>query len=640
MRYYFAFFIILFTDTLSFAQKHTEYRYKSRFLGIPEYPCHLEATGTEHESYESWDLTYNRIELTLNPAIFYVTGTVYFEFTALSNGLSSVTIDLTDQLTVNSVKSNNTNLTYTHQDNKLVISYTDTLNANEQGNFTIEYEGEPASTGYGSFVQNFHGDSIPALSTLSEPYGAKDWWPCKQSLADKIDSLDVIVKSPSEYTTASNGLLVENEISNGIRTCHWKHRHPIATYLVFVSTTEYEIYSDWATLDDGQQVEILNYVYPSSYENATANTPITADLIELYSSLLIDYPFKNEKYGHAQFPWNGGMEHQTMSSMGKFYASLIAHELAHQWFGDYITCGSWHEIWLNEGFATFMTGLYYQYLNSEEWYNWKETIIERVVAESGGSVYVDDTTSISRIFNSRLSYSKGAFVLHMLRGQLGDSVFFEGLKEYLNDGRVINGFATTDILREDLELTADTTLNEFFNDWIYGEGYPVYNIECYTTNQKLTIEIKQSPSVTDGPFFEMNIPVSIYYNGVRKIIWVPNRTDDDYLEYEIGYQPDSVFIDEDLWLLGTFNNSVYNVSQFADEEFNIYVDQENKILFINAPDETPEDYAIYNLNGQLFENGVWTNSNQELSISGYPKGIYLLKLTCESKIASAKFVVQ
>lgn len=631
---------LLLLCALANAQISDSMFYKANFLGIPDHPCLLKTVVAEDDSYALWDLTYNRLNFELNPEILFIKGSVYFEFISKTNQLQSIKIDLANNMVIHKISSGNDQLSFSREGDQVNILLSEALSINKTENFTVEFEGEPIGSGYESFAQSFHGDSIPALATLSEPYGAKDWWPCKQSLSDKIDSLDVIVKSPSDYTTASNGLLVENVIAKGIRTIHWKHRHPIATYLVFVSTTEYTIYSDWATLSNGQQVEILNYVYPSSYDKAKANTPITADLIELYSKLFIDYPFKNEKYGHAQFPWGGGMEHQTMSSMGYFNAPLIAHELAHQWFGDYITCGSWHEIWLNEGFATYLTGLYYQNLEPTQWENWKKSVINAILSEAGGSIYVDDTNDFRRIFSSRLSYKKGAFVLHMLRGQLGDSTFFQGVKNYLNDDRVTHGFATTDILRENIEAAGDTSLTEFFNDWILGEGYPVYNIDCSTENQQLTINIKQTPSVNNGPFFEMNIPISLYHNGDRQDIWVPNHTANDHLEYALAYQPDSVSINKDLWLLGKFSNSVNNVPYNSEGNLSIYVDQERKILYLNLPNNSEGNFSIYRLNGKMTETGISISQKGEFSLVNFQKGFYLLQFRGKGQVLSAKFVVQ
>ncbi|MBN2805915.1 MAG: hypothetical protein JXR22_04595, partial [Prolixibacteraceae bacterium] len=328
MNRYFTIILLIFFGQSLYAQFSSEAFYKENFLH--EAVCShapLKSQFTENARHGDWDLTYNKLELTINPEKYYIEGTVHFAFSARVNQLSSVIIDCSEVLEIVAVKAGETDLDFSRQGDQITITLPRVLAAGETGACTVAYKGAPTTTGFGSFTQNFHGNQIPSIETLSEPYGAKEWWPCKQSLADKIDSIDVVVHSPVAYETASNGLLIENTVSKGVRTCHWKHRHPIVTYLVFITTTVYEKYTEYATLGDGTRVPVLNYVFPSSLSNAKQNTPVTSQLIELYSELFIDYPFKDEKYGHAQFSWGGGMEHQTMSSMGAFTPSLIAHEL-------------------------------------------------------------------------------------------------------------------------------------------------------------------------------------------------------------------------------------------------------------------------------------------------------------------------
>ncbi|MBN2263509.1 MAG: M1 family metallopeptidase, partial [Prolixibacteraceae bacterium] len=562
--------------------------------------------NAEIQSYRNWDLTYNELQLNIDPAKLFISGKVLFKLNAVSTQLSNIDIDLSDKLEITSIKSNERDLAYTHQNNRVNINLGETLSSGESFTFTVGYQGVPDATGFGAFSQYFHSENIPAIYTLSEPFGAMEWWPCKQSLSDKIDSIDIIVYSPEQYQTASNGLLTENTVSEGIRKNHWKHRHPIATYLVFVSTTQYEIYSDWAKLSSGSRVEILNYVYPSSAEYARQQTPFTADLLKLFSDLFIDYPFKDEKYGHAQFGWGGGMEHQTMSSMGGFSYGLIAHELAHQWFGNYITCASWSEIWLNEGFATYLTALYYQYLDPDPWWQrWREVTLSQIITQPNGSIYVRDTSSVDSIFNSRLTYKKAAYVLHSLRGQIGDQAFFNGIQLYLNDPRAINGFANTNILRENFEQAADTTLVEFFNDWIYGEGHPIYNIGNKLQNNKLTIEIEQEPSVEHGPFFEMKIPLTIYNNGFDETIWLHNLQASESFEIELGYQPDSVIVDKELWLIAEIKSQFNSTENFKNKQLKIFADNNSKQLTIDVPEENNAVIYIYKSNGELIDTWAW-----------------------------------
>jgi aminopeptidase N len=630
-------FLLLFQAVILSAQSPFDFEEKPDWTQLPAEARWLKTTFVEAENYEKWDVTYNRIELNVDPNANTISGTVYFELKALYDQLSAVTIDLSDSLNVKSITKWNSTLNYSRSNDKLTITFPNPLKNAEKTSFTIAYDGKPRTTGFGAFTQKDE-DGQQVIYTLSEPYGAMEWWPCKQSLIDKIDSIDVVVTSPEKYRTASNGLLIADVVQNSKRTCHWKHRHPIATYLIFFSTTNYVVYSDWAKLESGSTVEILNYVYPNTEELARQMTPKTIDYIKLYSKLFIDYPFKNEKYGHAQFGWGGGMEHQTMTSMGGFSGGLIAHELAHQWFGDYITCGSWKEIWLNEGFATFLAGLAVEVYDPEWWYAWRKSIVDKVTKVPDGSVYCADTSDINRIFSSRLSYNKGGYVLHILRGQLGDERFFAGMKKYVTDPRVANGFATTALFRENMELGADTTLGEFINDWIYGEGFPIYDINWFYQDKQLVVSVNQSNSVANGPFFEMKIPVRVFTDGDSITYWLSNTKTPQQFTLSMKNRPDSVKVDPDLWLLSTFR-SITNVKPIIKENYSVINNFKEGYLLVDAPDVVSAACTLYTLDGKPIGQQAWSPSENKIQVRHFPTGIYLLKYSSNSTNFISKVMI-
>jgi len=466
---------------------------------------------SESQNYSTYDLIYQRMEWQVNPEIYYIAGAVTSVFKSKTAALSEIGFDLYAELIVDSIIQNKQHLNFSRAENRITIELGQTLSENETDSLTIFYQGEPGDSGFGSFARNSH-NGAPIIWTLSEPYGALDWWPCKQSLSDKIDSTDIIVTSPEQYRTASNGVLVSETVNNGLRRMHWQHRYPIATYLVAIAVTNYISYSDFVDLKDGRQIEILNYVYPEYETTARENTPKTIGMMKLFNDLVGEYPFADEKYGHAQFSWRGGMEHQTMSFMYNFSFELVAHELAHQWFGDYITLGSWQDIWLNEGFATYLTGLAYENLQQEYWWKrWRRLNMERITSEPDGSVFVQDTLDVGRLFSSRLSYSKGAYLLHMLRWVVGDEPFFQAVRNYFEDPEVANGFARTSQFVNHLEAAGDTSLTEFFDDWFYGEGYPAYAAQYRNTeSRQLEIKLSQVSSHESVSFFEMPVPVRVY----------------------------------------------------------------------------------------------------------------------------------
>ncbi|HIG89475.1 MAG TPA: peptidase M1, partial [Flavobacteriaceae bacterium] len=389
----------------------------------------------------NYDLKYHKLEFNLDPSSAYLEGQITSHYVAKED-LNQVVFDLTENMNVSHVYYlySGALLNFVHTtDDELIIDLPALQNTGVMDSLKVIYSGNPVSSGFGSYEQSDHNGS-PIIWTLSEPYGAKGWWPCKQDLNDKIDSIDVFITTPKfnsnneENIAVSNGLEIIQITSGQYKTTHFKHQYPIPAYLIAISVTNYLTYSHVVD-NNGSPFEIVNYVYPENYDNANQSTPITVDIMNLFSGLFEEYPFSNEKYGHAQFGWGGGMEHTTVSFMGGFSRGLIAHELAHQWFGNKVTCGSWKDIWLNEGFATYLSGLVIENFDGfESFTSWKQNRINSITSQPGGSVYIiDNDTTSSRIFNGRLSYSKGAMVAHMLRKELSDAIFFESLQNYLAD---------------------------------------------------------------------------------------------------------------------------------------------------------------------------------------------------------------
>jgi len=386
-----------------------------------------------------------------------------------------------------------------------------------------------------------------------------EWWPCKQTLDDKIDAIDVLVTVPAGNRAASNGLLVNTIDQDSLITYHWAHRHPIPAYLIAVGVTNYVPFSDYWVNGAGDSLEILNYVYPEDTSWTMNDSKQILPMFDLFDSLLIEYPFANERYGHAQFGFPGGMEHQTMSFMVNFDFPLLAHELAHQWFGDYVTCGSWSDIWLNEGFATWLTGLTYEHLLSEEiWEGWKRDLRDRIISEPDGSVYVygDDTLDVSRTFDGRLTYRKGAYVMHMLRWVLGDEVLWQGLNQYLVEQAAAGGYARTADLREHLEAASGQDLEEFFDDWIYGEGHPQYFLDIDQTTDSVFIQVFQTTSDSSVDFFEMPLPMLLRHPGGDTLLRLNHTHDGQVFAIPFREPLQSVVWDPETWMLAELVNAV------------------------------------------------------------------------------------
>jgi len=591
------------------------------------------------------DLFYHRIHWHIDPQYKYISGSVTSYFKILKNNVAQMHFDLTEPLIVDSVMHKTGKLSFTHTNSIIEIQLPNTLNTNDIDSLTVHYHGSPpGSSGFGSFVISEH-DQTPILWTLSEPYGAKEWWPCKQNLFDKIDSLDIMVTVPSGNKVGSNGVLVSEKLTGDLSTFHWKHRHPIASYLIAIAVTNYAEFKHYADIGGGKQVEILNYFYPEQFDQNKKAAEYTIDVMKLFSDLFIPYPFADEKYGHAQFGWGGGMEHQTMSFMGSFSKNLIAHELAHQWFGNHVTCGSWEDIWINEGFATYLTGISQEHLAPSGLFGWKTDIIDNhLIRMNSGSVFCDDTSSVGRIFNSALSYSKAAFVLHMLRTQIGDTAFFNGCKMMLNNKETSAKFARTPQVQAYFEVAGDTNLTDFFNQWIYGQGYPNYIIQWdQAIDQTISFNLIQYTTHESVSCYKMYVPI-LFIGDEKEILVRFHQTkakqtflfNPDFKVNEIVFDPeyDILAPHPAIVTLAINENETGN-------ELKVYPNPaKNKLIVQCEKHKVIDELKIISAEGKKVYQMTNTNKQKKhtIDISTFKNGVYFIKASVNNKEVVRRFI--
>lgn len=583
-----------------------------------------------------YDVKYYRLELSVNPDTLFVTGkvTVYF---VPNTALNVITFDLNSVLLVDSISHSGFWQAFSHTEN--VIEVQKDFAGNKLDSLTIYYHGQPPPNGT-SFVQSEHNGK-PIIWTLSEPYGAIDWWPHKQSLTDKADSIDIFTRTPLGNKVAGNGVLIrESKIGNELET-HWKCRYPIVPYLVAISVTDYAEISFYSSLVTGN-LFVQNYVYVEDSATVLEDLMVTDTLLRFYDSLISPYPFMNEKYGHAQFGRGGGMEHQTMSFMYHFGFGLTAHELAHQWFGDMITCGSWQDIWLNEGFATYFAGLPLETMyGGAEWFAWKQKNLDRCTSEPEGSVFVRDTTDVGRIFNPNLSYAKGAYVLHMLRGQIGDVPFFNGIRSYVNDPTLKYKTALTDDFFRHMEASADTSLNLFMTQWIYGKGYPSFNLEWEQIGDKLSIQLAQTTSNSSVDFFYLDVPILLEgVNGEQEFIKLKHYETGQLFEVHLDFKVVRIIVDPELGIISKAN-FVINKSSFT--ELVVYPNPTtNQVQVVPAGSfSRVTGYKIISMEGKLIteELGLVQTTPWTIDLAQLAQGNYKLVLYSGNEVITKSVVI-
>ena len=631
------FIFLMLAGFSSFAQPADEYKQVVSIANMEKDAHQRIMQGKEATvASDNFDVKYYRCEWEIDPAIRYITGTVTVYF-VISSPSTSITLDLMSPLVTDSVKQRGSLLSFSQPANGLQINFSSTINAGILDSVSVYYQGVPPNTGFGSFIQSTHS-GIPVLWSLSEPYGARDWWPCKNGLDDKADSIDVYVTNPSAYKAASNGLFQSETLTAGgtKKITHWKHRYPIATYLICMAVTNYSVFNNMVQLGT-VNMPMQTYCYPENLASFQAGTQNVLDALQLYSNYFGEYPFIKEKYGHVQFGWGGGMEHQTSTFVVNIGESLIAHELGHQWFGDKITCGSWEDIWLNEGFATFLARFYMENKYPATILNNRKSIVNNITSATGGTVKVDDTTNVNRIFDGRLSYNKGSYLLQMLRFKLGDSVFFNGLRKYQKDNAVIYGFARTADLKRNLEQVSGQNLTTFFDQWYTNQGYPSYNVQWSTLgSSNVRIKMNQVTSNASVSFFEMPVALKFKSASQEKTIVVDNTFNGETFIREIGFMPDTVLVDPEYCLISKNNTTDKTVfPNTGNAVVEIYPNpiQNPLTVYLHDFNQQSADLVLYNALGQqLYKQNIKLINGAEILQLNFnlPHGEYILKIIADN----------
>lgn len=474
----------------------------------------LAVTEGVENTQTNYDVQFYDIFIRVNDTTEIIYGIVKFVALTAEDGVTEIQIDFYDNMTVDSIVSPSGALSYSRANNVVTVTLDDIYNTGQQFEFDFYYHGHPSEGGFQAFAFDTRlGKKV--ISTLSEPYFARTWWPCKDRMDDKADSFDIAVEIDTVLYLGSNGTL-DSIVYNGgnTNTFYYSVRYPMVTYLFSLAISEYTVWYDEWIYNDGQDtMPIVHAVYPDRYTYSLDKFGVTPGAITIYSENYGQYPFVNEKYGHANFQWGGAMEHQTMSSMSGsnfgFSTPVVVHELAHMWWGDMITCEQWGDIWLNEGWASYSEALYYlEMLGWDSYHNY----MNGMAYSGGGTIYIYDTTSVWNIFSS-IVYDKGAWVVHMLRGILGDALFFAGVNAYYNS-EYQHAAATTEGFKDVFEEATGVELDWFFNEWIYGTYRPNYHWSYWqepsnTGGYDVFLRVEQIQT-TDPQVFTM--PVDFFFD--------------------------------------------------------------------------------------------------------------------------------
>ncbi len=566
-------------------------------LGCRGLVTHLEREGEGGPGQVEWLARYYEIngemEFHVDPDSSGIDGRVRAYLTPIE-ATNVLVLDALPNLIVSAVTVDGVAATWTDtHDDKTITIETPGILLNVEHVVEITYRAGPDHSGFGAFFFPHYRDGdlyYQTAQTMVETQYAGSWWPCIDRLTHKADSVAINITVPDTMIVASNGTLelpIDTSVP-GKRTYRWKERYPIHTYLVSMTIANFadaadtpaspgpglpwtERYQRDADLDhdlDAIDMDLTYFVWKPHLETAQINLASIPTMMDCFREKYGEYPFKNEKYGIAEFSFNGGMEHQTLSSIG--FGSLLSsdtdhyvqsHELAHMWYGDQVGPASWENIWLNEGFATYSEALYYEYIGryvhaGEYMYTRRRPSNDRLFQ---GSVYDPDVTF------GATTYHKGGWVLHMLRQLTGDPLFFDIMRSWAQESVGSGGVATTEQLVEHVRARANAAgkshldIEDFFDRWVYGTGRPAYYYEWASsgsgTDWQVDMDISQTQS---GDLFPDSLDVMIHFAfGDSTTLRIAPGEQKQTYEWDFSDEPVEILLDPDWRLL---HNAVAGLS--------------------------------------------------------------------------------
>jgi aminopeptidase N len=598
---------------------------------------------TKAETGQNYDTRFYFLDLNVSDSSNYIKGQVTIHIKVNAATGQQIALDMSHLLYTDSIRVNQNKSAFKHDGDKLTVTLPDLKSGDSLVVIKVSYHGLGKVAGSVPGIYNKFNSSVNKRITwtLSESFSALSWFPCKQSLTDKADSVYVFLSTDNNLKAGSNGLLTatRNLPDNRVRY-EWKCRYPIDYYLISFTVGDYIDYSIYAPVNDKDSVLVQNYVY-NNEDYFSQNKPLidkTPDMIRLFSGLFGDYPFKKEKYGHCVAPSGGGMEHQTMTTIANFSFLLVAHELAHQWFGDYVTCKTWQDIWINEGFASYSEYLANQYLVSQtEADNWMVRTQNFVKSLPGGSVYIPEESSSNedRIFDYRLTYAKGAAILHMLRQEIGnDDLFFSILKEFLN--RFKFGTASGNDFRDLCTEMTGQSFDRFFEQWYTGQGYPSLSVNWYHRNDTLYVHSLETTSSTT-PLFNSLVEYKVsLLNGDTLLTHRQESGLENWQVYLPGLVS-SLKVDPNHWLL----MDATEVKKGIDQESHFMLvpnPAKNEItLYFTLP---VYDYKLYiaDSSGRILHTEKGNTPEKTIDVSKLAKGMYFVVVYEKKEFYQTRFI--
>jgi aminopeptidase N len=497
-----------------------------------------------------YDVLHYDINLLLQPDNFRIEGKNTILLTPRTDTLNQLSFDL-EELQVDSVRYNHALVSFTHQNGELILTTSRILDTTDTVAFDIYYHGVPESGLYRRI--NSYGDTV--IYSHNEPYDARYWFPCNDDPADKATH-DLRVTMPKSYKVVSNGTLqVIEPGSQGWSTTHWQENYPVATYLISLAAARYQVLEkSWTP--DGQNMPVMYFVYPQDVTRGLKALDATVDMLTFFSEYIGLYPFNLEKYAMVEVPFAeaSAMENQTVTTMRDVIMDneqIIAHELAHQWWGDAVTPASFADIWLNEGFASYFDVLYTGYRYGEDEFNRRMENYRSLIHQDGSLSYPIYNPPSNYLFG-RAVYFKGAWILHMLREEVGDETFRDICRIYYEQYKYRN--VTTNNFIQICEQVSQISLQTFFNQWLNYGGIPEIYLTWKQEQIQLTISLQQTQP---GIIYDLDLEIKI--QGYFRDSLIRVSSNEKFTDYQVVFcEPvQAVIVDPEKKILQTNNTPVY-----------------------------------------------------------------------------------
>ncbi len=597
-----------------------------------------------------YDVKFVHLNLNVERTNLFISGGVKTVATVTATALDTFMTLLHQNYTIDSVRINGALLNSLHVDSIVKVKLPSPLANGSTFTAQVYYNGT-APGGNVMLQSGLNNDDSwwslnndKATWSLSESLVAYHWWPCKQVLTDKIDSSWVFITTDSTNKAGSNGILTNVVNVGNKKRYEWKSHKPIAYYLISVAVAKFKEYKQYAKPQylSNDSILILNYIDQAAYNTpywiqyekpALDSMPLT---INLFSNLYGMYPFYKEKYGHCHVPVGGGMEHQTMTTMGFFSFWIDAHELGHQWWGDNVTCKSWGDIWINEGFASYSEHLANQYLTSYATFTTHlNNAHTNVMGQSGGSCYFTgaDTMNVSRIFDSRLTYDKGGAIIHTLRFVTNnDSLWFGVLRGFQNTYK--NKTASVTDFKNYYHTFTGIDPTQFFNQWFYGEGFPIFTVRYNYNGTQCIIKSQQTVSKASvTPLFLTPMEYKIKRKNMPDtVVRVMHNNSIEVYNFNLTGTVTSVVCDPNNWVINKTQGPFYDTTITGFKNYEIVEagirlgpnPTKGQLSLINS-NSIKGSVKVSDQNGRVIQSLV-LEDYMNIDLSGSAVGIYFISV--------------